>query len=181
MYVVEVIRRNWTFSFNLAKSESIPGGDTQELDEPLMESQTEENQTNNDTSVELINNNQASPAKESLSNETLADPPVNLRLRITPNSDSPISLTLNDSDNNNNTNEKSAMDTSNNDVEIAEIHNEDEEPVEKIEGVRNTADGIFFRVKLNRQKESRWIAAKIANRKYPQAVIAFWENHVEFT
>jgi len=152
-----------------SKSESI-------VDE--IEDKTDENQNPNETSVEIINKN--SPAKESLLNEPLGDPPGNLRLRITPNSNSPISLTLNDSDNNNNntTNDKSTIDT---DIEITEINNEDEEPVEKIEGVRNSNDGIYFRIKLNRHKESQWISAKIANRKYPQSVIAFWENHVEFT
>lgn len=145
-----------------------------------IEDKIDENQNPNETSVEIINKN--SPTKESLLNEPLGDPPGNLRLRITPNSNSPISLTLNDSDNNNNnTNDKSTIDTSNTDVEITEINNEDEEPVEKIEGVRNSNDGIYFRIKLNRYKESQWISAKIANRKYPQSVIAFWENHVEFT
>jgi len=63
-----------------------------------------EDDDNNNTSVELLN--KSSPAKESLLNEQMNDPPVNLRLRITPSSNSPISLTLNDSDNNNNMNEK---------------------------------------------------------------------------
>jgi hypothetical protein len=108
------------------------------------------------------------------------DPPVNLRLRITPSSASPISLTLNDSDNNNNTNEKASIDVSN-EHDPLETINDDEEPVEKIEGVRNGSDGIFFQIKLSGEKDAQWVAAKVANRKYPQAVIAFWENHVEFT
>lgn len=58
---------------------------------------------------------------------------------------------------------------------------DDDEPIEKIEGVKNDQDGISFRIKLFGQTDTRWIPAKIANRKYPQAVIAFWENHVEFT
>ena len=123
----------------------------------------------------------ASPIKETLPVEPVTDPPVNLRLRITPSSNSPISLTLNDSDNNNNTNGKPSMDYSNEQQDGVEIINDDEESVEKIESVRNDPDGILFHVKLSGAKEAQWIPAKIANRKYPQAVIAFWENHVEFT
>jgi len=134
----------------------------------------EDDNNNNNNSVELLN--KSSPAKESLLNEQINDPPVNLRLRITPSSNSPISLTLNDSDNNNNTNEKS------NDQEPAEmIHENNDEPIEKIEGVKNDQDGISFRIKLFEENQPQWVSAKIANRKYPQAVIAFWENHVEFT
>jgi hypothetical protein len=146
----------------------------------MMEESTEvettnvEDDHNNNTSVEVLN--KLSPEKESLVNEQINDPPANLRLRITPSSNSPISLTLNDSDNNNNTNEKLQMDQ-----DIGEMMNNDDEPVEKIEGVRNDVDGISFRIKLFGQNETEWISAKIANRKYPQAVIAFWENHVEFT
>jgi len=47
--------------------------------------------------------------------------------------------------------------------------------------LKNDQDGISFRIKLIGQNETQWIGAKIANRKYPQAVIAFWESHVEFT
>jgi hypothetical protein len=36
-------------------------------------------------------------------------------------------------------------------------------------------------MKLVNENKLQWISSKIANRKYPQAVIAFWENHVEFT
>lgn len=123
----------------------------------------------------------SSPIKENLPIEPVNDPPVNLRLRITPSSNSPISLTLNDSDNNNNTNGKPSMDYSNDQQDPIEIINDDEELVEKIESVRNDPEGILFHVKLSGAKEAQWIPAKIANRKYPQAVIAFWENHVEFT
>jgi hypothetical protein len=52
--------------------------------------------------------------------------------------------------------------------------------VEKIEAVRNDADGLTFRIKLLDDHTARWIPSKIANQKYPQAVIAFWEAHVEF-
>jgi len=68
-----------------------------------------------------------------------------------------------------------------NDQDPPEIINDDEEIIEKIEGVKNDQDGISFRIKLIGQNETQWIGAKIANRKYPQAVIAFWESHVEFT
>jgi len=128
----------------------------------------EDNNNNTNSSIELLN--KSSPTKESLLNEQINDPPVNLRLRITPSSASPISLTLNDSDNNNN----NANDTT-------EIFNDDEEPIEKIEGVKHGDDGITFNIKFCGQNEAQWVPAKIANRKYPQAVIAFWENHVEFT
>jgi len=124
---------------------------------------------NNNSSIELL-------PKESIPNEQPVEPPVNLRLRITPNSASPISLTLNDSDNNNNTNEKSSMDQ-----DTTELMNDDDDRIEKIEGVKNDEDGISFRIKLMGQNETQWMDAKIANRKYPQAVIAFWESHVEFT
>ena len=129
-------------------------------------------------------NSEKKTTKESLSNEVTNDPPVNLRLRITPSSASPISLGLNDSDNNNNTNEKCSIETSNNishDQDIAEIIHDVEEPIDKIEAAKNDQDGISFRIKLINENEPQWISAKIANRKYPQAVIAFWESHVEFT
>jgi len=163
-----------------SKTESTNGEIIEENGDLEPETINAEDDNNN---VELLN--KSSPAKESLSNEQINDPPVNLRLRITPSSASPISLTLNDSNNNNNTNEKSAIDNSNNnqsnDEDIAEIINDDEEPIEKIEAVKNDQDGISFRIKLYGQNETQWMAAKIANRKYPQAVIAFLENHVEFT
>ncbi|CAF5027960.1 unnamed protein product, partial [Rotaria magnacalcarata] len=77
----------------------------------------------NNSSIELLN--KTSPLKDNISNERAKEPPVNLRLRITPSSAS-ISLTLNDSDNNNNTNDKSTMDNSiiiTNDQDIREINN----------------------------------------------------------
>lgn len=52
--------------------------------------------------------------------------------------------------------------------------------VERIESVRNDPDGLTFHIKLVDENEARWISSKIANRRYPQAVIAFWESHVEF-
>ena len=52
--------------------------------------------------------------------------------------------------------------------------------VETIEAVRNGSDGLAFRIKLLDQTGPKWISSRIANLKYPQAVIAFWESHVEF-
>lgn len=52
--------------------------------------------------------------------------------------------------------------------------------VEHIESVRNDPDGLTFHIKLIDQDEPQWISSKIANLRYPQAVIAFWESHVEF-
>ncbi|CAF0898651.1 unnamed protein product [Adineta ricciae] len=133
--------------------------------------------TNN--GFELVN--RSSPVKENSANES----PVNLRLRITPSAASSPSITLNDSDNNNNMNNKSTVENEVNnhshDLEAFEMINDDEEPVEKIEGVRNDQNGISFRIKLSGKPETEWMSAKVANRKYPQAVIAFWESHVEFT
>jgi len=90
-----------------SKSESTNGEVMEEnKDNQSMETTNggEEDNNNNNSSIELLN--KSSPTKESLLNEQMNDPPVNLRLRITPSSNSPISLTLNDSDNNNNMNEK---------------------------------------------------------------------------
>jgi len=152
-----------------SKTESTNGEVNEENKDQTMETTNGgEEDNNNNSSIELLN--KSSPAKESLLNEQMNDPPANLRLRITPSSASPISLTLNDSDNNNNTNQ-----------DTTEMLNDDEEPIEKIEGVRHGDDGITFSIKFSGQTEAQWIPAKIANRKYPQAVIAFWENHVEFT
>ncbi|CAF3354078.1 unnamed protein product [Rotaria socialis] len=172
---------------SVSKSESMHGDivegkkiDDNENNETKMSG--DDNNNINNSSIELLN--KTSPLKENISNETAKEPPVNLRLRITPSSASSISLTLNDSDNNNNTNDKSTMDNSiiiTNDQDIREINNVDEQPVEKIEGVRNDKDGISFRIRLIGQHETLWMPSKIANKKYPQAVIAFWESHVEFT
>jgi len=167
-----------------SKTESMNGNDTIEENKDSDNQKSEiinNGDDHNNSSIELLNK---SPIKENTINEQTNEPPVNLRLRITPSSASSISLTLNDSDNNNNnTNEKSVdnpMDITD-DQDTAEIINDDEEPIEKIEGVKNDQDGISFRIKLVGQNEPQWISAKIANRKYPQAVIAFWESHVEFT
>jgi len=92
----------------------------------------------------------------------------NPRLRVTPSSTSSASYTFTVNENNN-TNEK-----------VSEIIDETDQ-VERIQSVRNYRDEILFRIKFINQNETQWISSKIANRKYPQAVIAFWENHVEFT
>ncbi|CAF1392062.1 unnamed protein product [Adineta steineri] len=171
-----------------SKTESINGEVTKENEKDSDAQQNEtintENDETNNSSIELLNES-SSPIKETVIDEqTTNEPPVNLRLRITPSSASSISLALNDSDNNNNTNEKSSMDNTMNgddDQDAPEIINDDEELIEKIEGVKNDQDGISFRVKLSGKSETQWMSAKVANRKYPQTVIAFWESHVEFT
>lgn len=99
----------------------------------------------------------------------------NVRLRV---GSSSIFNQLNESDtNNNNPQEKSIEPMTTEDEDV----NDDEEGIEKIEAVKNDHDGISFRIRLMNENESKWISAKIANRKYPQSVIAFWESHVEFT
>ncbi|CAF0857369.1 unnamed protein product [Rotaria sordida] len=162
---------------SISKSESMNGDVNEENKNSNNETITSED---NNNSIELLN--KSSPIKENLLNEQSNEPPVNLRLRITPSSASSISLTLNDSDNNNNTNDKSIIINNEQEQEQQDIiNNDDEETIEKIEGVKNDQDGISFRIKLIGQNDTQWISAKIANRKYPQAVIAFWESHVEFT
>jgi len=167
-----------------SKTESVNNETIEETPEKKTPDEPEANgeDDNNNNSIELLN--KSSPVKETVATEQTNEPPVNLRLRITPSSTSSISIALNDSDNNNNTNDKSSIDNPINistDQDTAEVITDDEEPIEKIEAVRNDQDGISFRVKINGESEAQWIAAKIANRKYPQAVIAFWEGHVEFT
>ncbi|CAF2703299.1 unnamed protein product [Rotaria sp. Silwood2] len=106
---------------------------------------------------------------------------VSLLLRVTPNSTSSISITANDNSNNNNNNSATiSTENDQNDQNTSEITDETDQ-VEKIEAVRNNQDGIAFRIKLINENQSQWISSKIANQKYPQAVIAFWENYVEFT
>ena len=144
----------------------------------------DDDHNNNNRSIEMVD--KSAPVEETVSNTENTEPASGLRLRIPPDSTSPLSLTLNDSDNNNNhTHEKSSMENANNtstDQEITEIINDDDEDViDSIEAVKNDKNGISFRIKLVGQKDAHWIAAKVANRKYPQAVIAFWESHVEFT
>ncbi|UJR13555.1 hypothetical protein I4U23_000569 [Adineta vaga] len=167
-----------------SKLEDTNDGITEEINESISDKNeiTNDDDDKNNNSIEVLS--KSSPIKETLPTEQTSEPPVNLRLRITPSSTSSPSITLNDSDNNNNTNEKSSMENGINishEQDLSDTINDDEEPVDKIEGVRNDQDGISFRIKLSGQDETQWMSAKIANRKYPQAVIAFWESHVEFT
>ena len=156
-------QRRFSFDVSSAKDESTSDEKIETQAEPIV---------NENSSTEL-------PEKSS----------PNPRLRLAAGSASSISLTLNDSDNNNNNTvippqEKSVpehVDPTNDEQEIAEIINEDEEEIEQIEAVKNDQEGIAFRIRLYGETESKWVAAKIANRKFPQAVIAFWESHVEFT
>jgi hypothetical protein len=83
-------------------------------------------------------------------------------------------------DNNNNNGEKSSTENNTNDQDISELIDETNQ-VERIENVRKKQDDIMFRIKLINENQAKWISSKIANRKYPQAVIAFWESFVEFT
>jgi Fe-S cluster assembly iron-binding protein IscA len=127
----------------------------------------ENGNNNNNNSVELSGK---SPTKKLNSNQSTAN---NLRLRITPSSTSSISYTFNVHENHHTREKISTGNTS-------EIIDESDQ-VERIEAVRNNQDEISFRIKLINETEAQWISSKIANRKYSQAVIAFWENHVEFT
>jgi len=86
----------------------------------------------------------------------------NPRLRIAPSSTSSISCTYNHRN----------------------FHNEiidETDQIERIENVRNDRDEILFRIKFVNENQPQWVSSKIANRKYPQAVISFWESHVEFS
>ncbi|CAF0780754.1 unnamed protein product [Rotaria sp. Silwood1] len=134
-----------------------------------------------------INNNSVEFPDESATNENNITEPTTagLLLHVTPISTSSISTTHNENDNsnhNNNNNNNQTISTVNelNDQNASEIIDETDK-VEKIEAVRNSQDGISFRIKLINENQSQWISSKIANQKYPQAVIAFWENYVEFT
>lgn len=100
----------------------------------------------------------------------------NLRLRISKNDESSVNLDESDNNNNNKTNEKPPVEQTN-----ESNSNEDEQTIDKIEAVKNDQDGISFRIRFPGEKDAKWIPAKVANKKYPQSVIAFWESHVEFT
>ncbi|CAF1289644.1 unnamed protein product [Adineta steineri] len=134
-------------------------------------SMTIEDKNNNTNNNSSIFSDRTPPKEINICEPTT----INLRLHITPSSTSSISSILNDSDIHNH--EKSTTDNSINDQDPIDETNQ----VEKIEAVRNNHDGISFRIKLINEKQSKWISSKIANKKYSQAVIAFWENHVEFT
>lgn len=128
----------------------------------------------------LNNNNSMELSEEILPNEiSLNDSTTtSLILRITPNSTSSISITRIDGDNGH-ANEKILTENRPNNPVEPEIVDETDQ-VEKIEAVRNNEDGISFRIKLIKENQSQWISSKIANLKYPQAIITFWESHVQF-
>ena len=157
---------------------SICTGKSESINDELVEKNFHADKQNNE--IQTMEDDNPNSSIELLNKSSTNERGDNLRLRITPNSVSSISLTLNESDKNNNTSDKSSMNV-NNDSDAPEIINDDEETIDKIEAVKNDQDGISFRIKLIGQNQSEWISAKIANRKYPQAVIAFWESHVEFT
>ena len=133
-----------------------------------MEDDNNNHPENNNSTVE--SSDKISSTNEMALNESGS---TNLRLHVTPNSNSSISFVQNE--------QETALSSSPlQDSEGMEIPDESH-LVERIEVVRNNPDGLMFRIKLIDHEESEWIQSKIANRKYPQAVIAFWENHVEFT
>lgn len=137
-----------------------------------------------------VNNNFMELSDNSSTKEIVIDESanVNLLLHLTPNSSSSISLIFNETEditahNDNTTTNNDTTFTAGNksiDGNLPEVIDETDQ-VEQIETVRNSKDGISFRIKLFNQNEPEWISSKIANLKYPQAVIAFWETHVEFT
>jgi hypothetical protein len=125
----------------------------------------DDNNHNNNNSIEVSGKN---PIKKLNTNESTSHNP---RFRVTPSSTSSISFTFNANECNS---ERTSTENS------SEIMDETDQ-VERIETVRYYHNEISFRIKLIHENEAHWISSKIANRKYPQAVISFWENHVEFT
>lgn len=114
---------------------------------------------NNNNSIK--SSNKSPPKKSTVNKPTTTN---NVRIRVTPSAASSISYTYD-------------INTYDNASEITD----ETDQVEHIERVRNNRNEISFLIKLIHEDEPRWIPSKVANRKYPQAVIAFWENHVEFT
>jgi len=125
---------------------------------------TIDNDNHNNNSIE---SSSKSPRKKTNINGSTRS---SVRLRVTPSSTSSASFIFNVPENN----DKSSTDNT------SEIIDETDQ-VERIESVRNNRNEISFRIKLINENEPQWISSKIANRKYPQAVIGFWEHHVEFT
>ncbi|CAF0725496.1 unnamed protein product [Adineta ricciae] len=118
----------------------------------------------------------ASPQKTPTRECNVSEPTtINLCLHISPSSSSSISVALNDNDNNNNPSGKVSTN-----IQTSEQDIDESDRVDKIEAVRYARDEIAFRIKLINENRSQWISARVANRKYPQAIIAFWENHVQF-
>ncbi|CAM4750719.1 unnamed protein product [Rotaria magnacalcarata] len=132
-----------------------------------------------DDDININNNSIEFPEQNSINEDNINESTTSIVLRITPNSTSSISITRNDTDNSD-TNEKISSGNHSNNQDVSEIIDETDQ-VEKVEAVRNSQDGISFRVKLVNENQSQWISSKIANLKYPQAIISFWESHVEFT
>ncbi len=127
------------------------------------------------------NNNTEFSGKNPTKKKNVNGPTTNnVRLRVqAPSSTSSISSPFTDRENTHN-NEKTSTENHTTDQNISEIVDETNQ-VEQIENVRNHRGEIMFRIKLINENESKWISSKVANRKYPQAVIEFWENLVEFT
>lgn len=144
---------------------------------PVSEDGKEENQENQEKEEEdRPSTPELEPSKSTESIEVI-ETTTSVRLRV---GSSSIFCTVNENENdknNNNPQEKSIEPMSTEDEQM----NDDEEGIEKIEAVKNDHDGISFRIRLTNENESKWISSKIANKKYPQSVIAFWESHVEFT
>lgn len=90
------------------------------------------------------------------------------RLRIVPSATSSISYTYNN------------RDGQNRKTYLNDIVDETDQ-VQRIEAVRNDQNEILFHIKFFNEDQLQWVSSKIANRKYPQAVISFWESHVEFS
>ena len=119
-------------------------------------------------------NNQNNNSIEISGKNTSKKPDTNrpmTRFRVTANTASSISFSTNANEHGND-----KMCTEN----LSEIVDETDQ-VEYIETARYYRNEISFRIKLINENEARWIPAKIANRKYPQGIITFWESHVEFT
>ncbi|CAF3505173.1 unnamed protein product [Rotaria socialis] len=138
--------------------------------------------TIDDDDINVNNNSIEFPEQNSINEDNINESTTtttSIVLRITPNSTSSISITRNDTDNSD-MNEKISAGNHSNSQDVSEIIDETDQ-VEKVEAVRNNQDGISFRVKLVNENQTQWISSKIANLKYPQAIISFWESHVEFT
>ena len=130
------------------------------------------NNNPNNSTIEF--SDKSSSSKESPAN---ARTTTNLRSQLAPISTSSISFSTNANDQHH---DKTPRQSNRNDQDTSDLVDE-ALLVDNIEAVRNESEGLFFRIKFIDQNEPQWVSSKIANRKYPQAVIAFWENHVEFS
>ncbi|CAF0748289.1 unnamed protein product [Adineta ricciae] len=149
--------------------------------EEIVPSSPKRKKTSNEKPILVLDetnfsNEIVSPQKTPTKEFNVSEPTtINLCLHISPSSSSSISVALNDNDNNNNPNGKVSTN-----IQTSEQDIDESDRVDKIEAVRYARDEIAFRIKLINENRSQWISARVANRKYPQAVIAFWENHVQF-